>query len=129
MSRFKDFYYLAKPGIVRGNMLSLAAGYILAATLYGFDLLALVGVLIGTACVIASGCVFNNYLDRSIDAKMKRTKERALVLHTVSNRAALLYGSGLGLVGFASLWFLTNPLTTLIGLVGFVWYVVIYGFA
>lgn len=129
MPGLKDFYHLAKPGIVRGNMLSLLAGYVLAATLYGFDLPALIGVLIGTAGVIASGCVFNNYLDRFIDAKMKRTRQRALVTHTVSNRAAILYGSGLGLVGFASLWFLTNPLTTLVGVVGFVWYVVIYGFA
>lgn len=129
MSAFRDYYQLAKPGIVRGNLISLAAGYVLAVSLYGFDPRALIGVLFGTAFVIASGCVFNNYLDRSIDAKMKRTKERALVTHAISGRAALTYGAALGILGFAFLWFLTNPLTALIGLIGFMWYVFIYGYA
>ncbi len=129
MERLHEYYQLAKPGIVRGNLLSLLAGYVLAATLYGFNFPALVGVLSGTALVIASGCVFNNLLDRNIDAKMERTKKRALVRHSISLRAAIVYGIVLGIVGFCFLWFLTNPLTTAVGLLGIVWYVVIYGYA
>ena len=129
MEQIREYYQLAKPGIVRGNLLSLLAGYFLAASLYGFDLLALVGVLVGTALVIASGCVFNNLLDRNIDAKMERTKKRALVRHTISLRAAIVYGVMLGGVGFCFLWFLTNPLATAIGVLGIVWYVIIYGYA
>lgn len=129
MERAREYYQLAKPGIVRGNLLSLLAGYFLAASLYGFDFPALIGVLVGTALVIASGCVFNNLLDRNIDAKMERTKKRALVRHTISLRAAVVYGVILGVVGFCFLWFLTNPLTTAVGMLGIVWYVVIYGYA
>lgn len=125
----RDYYHLAKPGIVRGNLLSLLAGYGLAATLYGFEIWALLGAVIGTTAVIASGCVYNNYLDRRIDARMHRTQQRALVLRTISNHAALVYATLLGVIGFAALWWLTNPLTTLVGLVGWVWYVVIYGYA
>ena len=129
MDRVREYYQLAKPGIVRGNLLSLLAGYFLAASLNGFNLPALVGVLVGTALVIASGCVFNNYLDQSIDAKMDRTKKRALVQGAISGRNALIYGAILGLVGFLFLWLLTNPLTTAVGILGIVWYVVIYGLA
>lgn len=129
MARWKDYYYLAKPGIVQGNLLSLVGGYILAGTLYGFDIWAGIGVIIGTAGVIGGACVFNNCLDRNIDAVMKRTQRRALVRKTVPVPAALVYGSTLSLIGFASLWLLTNPLTTLVGFVGFVWYVAIYGYA
>lgn len=129
MGRVREYYQLAKPGIVKGNLLSLLAGYFLATSLYGFDLLALVGVLLGTALVIASGCVYNNYLDRHIDAKMDRTKNRALVLHTISASDALVYATILGVIGLGVLWLLVNPLVTLLGAIGLVWYVCIYGFA
>lgn len=128
MERVREYYQLAKPGIVQGNLLSLLAGYFLAASLYGFNFVALVGVLVGTALVIASGCVFNNLLDRHIDAKMERTERRALVRHTVSLRAAAVYAILLGAAGFCFLWFLTNPLTTVVGVLGIVWYVIIYGY-
>lgn len=129
MERLREYYQLTKPGIVRGNLISLVAGYVLAGTLYGFDVMAFVGVFIGTALVIASGCVFNNYVDRHIDAKMERTKKRALVRHTISNRAALVYATILGVVGIGLLWLIVNPLATIIGIVGLVWYVIIYGYA
>lgn len=128
-SRIKEYYHLVKPGIVRGNALSLLGGYFLAASMYGFDLVALIGVVIGSLLIIASGCVFNNVLDRRIDAKMERTQKRALVQGVISTRAALIYGTVLGLIGVASLWILVNPLVTLLGLIGFIWYVFIYGLA
>ena len=129
MGRAREYYQLAKPGIVKGNLLSLLAGYFFAASLYGFDLVALLGALLGTTLVIASGCVYNNYLDRHIDAKMNRTKQRALVLNTISARSALIYATVLGVLGLGSLWLLVNPLVTLLGFIGLVWYVCIYGLA
>lgn len=129
MSWSREYYQLTKPGIVRGNLLSLLAGYFLAACLYGFDVVALIGVVVGTSLTIASGCVFNNYLDRHIDAKMARTKKRALVRQTIANQHALIYGVILGLVGLGVLWLMVNPLVTVLGFIGFIWYVYIYGFA
>lgn len=129
MEQVREYYRLAKPGIVYGNLLSLFAGYFLAASLYGFNLVALVGVVLGTALVIASGCVYNNYLDRHIDAKMDRTKKRALVENRVSGKNALIYATILGVVGLGMLWALVGLLVMIIGLIGHVWYVCIYGFA
>lgn len=119
-----DYYLLTKPGIIMGNLLTVAAGFLLASK-GEFDYALFALTLGGITLVIASACVFNNYLDLSIDKKMKRTRRRSLALGRISPRSALLFGSFLGLAGFFTLSF-TNGLTTLIALFGFLTYVVVY---
>ncbi len=128
MSRLKEYYLLTKPGIIRGNLMTAIAGFFFASQ-GNFDWWLGVAVVSGTAFVIASGCVFNNYLDRGIDQKMARTQGRALVTGNISAKAALTYASMLGITGFAILALYTNYLTVLIGIVGFVDYVILYGYA
>lgn len=122
----KTYYRLTKPGIIYGNLLSLAAGFFLAAN-GRIDLALLAAVLAGTALIIGAGCVCNNYIDRGIDAKMARTKGRSLVIGAIRPSHALIYGCVLGVLGFGILAVFTNYLVLLTGLVGFVFYVVIYG--
>jgi protoheme IX farnesyltransferase len=124
----QKYYQLTKPGIIYGNLISATAGFLLAST-HSIDLWLLLATLAGTSLVIASGCVFNNYLDRHIDKKMARTKKRALVIQTIPVRNALIFASLLGLVGFAVLSLYTNWLVVVVGLVGFVDYVVLYGYS
>jgi len=88
-----------------------------------------IAMLAGISLVMASGCVFNNYIDRGIDAKMIRTKHRALAAHTLPARHALIYATVLGLVGAALLGRFTNLLTLAVALGGFVVYVALYGLA
>lgn len=122
------YYRLTKPGIIYGNALAAIGGFLLASK-GQFDLLLFAAMLAGSSLVIASGCVFNNYLDREIDAHMARTKKRALVSGRVSGRNALIYATILGLIGFTVLAAYTNWLTVAIGLVGIFFYVIVYGFA
>jgi protoheme IX farnesyltransferase len=126
MGVFRKYYLLTKPGIIRGNLFTATAGFLLGCKGH-FDWTLLLAVWGGVALVIASGCVFNNYIDRGIDVKMKRTKKRALVTGAVSGQAALTFGTVLGLAGFTLLGVCTNLLTVAVGFVGFVFYVVIYG--
>ena len=84
-------------------------------------------MLVGLALIIASGCVWNNYIDRNIDKKMKRTKKRALVTAKIPVVNALVFGTILGIVGTYLLYRYTNTLTTLTAIFGFFAYVVIYG--
>ncbi|PID54907.1 MAG: protoheme IX farnesyltransferase [Gammaproteobacteria bacterium] len=121
----KDYYALAKPGIIMGNLIATASGFFLASK-GNIDFTLLLYVLAGTALVIASGCVFNNYIDRDIDVKMERTKRRVLVLGKVSNTAALVYAAVLGVLGFGALALLTNHVALLFAALGFVVYVVTY---
>lgn len=132
----KNYYQLAKPGIIYGNALTAIAGFFLAlgnkygsAAAQNFSWSLLAGALFGISFVIGSGCVFNNYIDRGIDAKMQRTKDRALVKGSVNLRSAIIYGIILGLIGFGLLWQFTNLLTVLVPAIGFIFYVCIYGFA
>lgn len=123
----RAYYTLAKPGIIRGNLLSAAAGFLLASG-RTVDWLHMVVTLAGIGFVIGSGCVFNNYIDRSIDKKMPRTRNRALVTGVLPAKMALLYGTLLGLSGLGVLAAYTNLLTAGIGVLGIVFYVVVYGF-
>lgn len=122
----KEYYQLTKPGIIYGNLIVTASGFLLASKL-DINLLTLLALLFGTSFVIASGCVFNNIADREIDTKMTRTKNRALVKKTISTQAAVIFAFFLGITGFVVLALYTNLLTLGVGLVGFLFYVVLYG--
>ncbi len=70
---------------------------------------------LGVSLVVASGCVFNNYIDRDIDRKMERTKNRVLVKGLISPAVSLVYATLLGIAGFMLLWFGANPLACWLG--------------
>jgi heme o synthase len=120
-----QYYVLTKPGIIRGNLIHTLAGALLAATWIP-DWQLIVGVLIGTSLVIASACVVNNYLDRKIDAKMKRTKERASVTGDIPVVHGLLFSVELLMAGFAVLVVLTNWIVVVIGIIAYLMYVLAY---
>jgi protoheme IX farnesyltransferase len=123
----RSYASLIKPGIIGGNLVTAIAGFALGAPTPFPWLTALVS-LSGLACVIGSGCTFNNYFDRHADAKMARTRHRPLAARTLSCSAALLYGTALGLLGLALL-LTTSFLAALLAFTGFVSYVLIYGYA
>lgn len=125
---FKAYYQLAKPGIVYGNVFTTLAAFLFASR-WSFSWVLFFATVFGIGLVIASACVFNNYLDRDIDAKMARTKERALATGKISVVAALAYGTLLGFIGFALLYLFVNVLTADIAVFGFVMYVIVYGAA
>jgi len=116
---------VAKPGIVSGNLISAAAGFFLASK-GQVDGVALPATLIGISLVVASGCVFNNCVDRKIDRKMIRTRNRALAQGLISLKNAVSYAMILGISGMALLWVATNPLAVVIVLGGLVIYVGVY---
>lgn len=128
LSKLRPYYWLTKPGIVYGNVMSAVAGLLLASTA-GINYWLLAELAVGVALVIASACVFNNYLDRQLDAKMARTNKRALVTGTIPLKQAIVYASSLGVIGFLILGVYTNWLTVIIGLIGYVDYIVLYGIA
>jgi protoheme IX farnesyltransferase len=123
--RVKNYLLVAKPGIIFGNLISAAAGFFLASK-GRVDGLALPATLIGISLVVASGCVFNNCVDREIDRKMIRTRNRALAKGLISLKNAVSSATILGIAGLALLWVATNLLSVFIVLAGLVIYVGIY---
>lgn len=128
MRVFRRYYYLAKPGIVYGNAYTAIAGFFIATT-SSLSISTGIGMVIGICLIMASGCVINNIIDRSIDKKMQRTKKRSLVVGNISVYSALIYGTSLGLMGLLVLLLTTNLLTSFLALSGWVFYVIIYGIA
>jgi len=122
----KAYYRLTKPGIIYGNLLTAAAGFLFASKWHIVPGL-FAATLAGTSLVIAAACVYNNYIDRNIDKRMARTKKRALVQGTISGKHALIFATMLGVLGFALLLAYTNTLVTVIGVIAFIDYVVLYG--
>lgn len=124
----KAYYLLTKPGIVYSNALTAIAGFFLAAK-GEFDLGLFLPMLFGISFVIASACVFNNYIDKDIDSKMARTQKRALVVKEILEFYAIVYATILGFIGFFLLLCFTNFLTTVIAFIGFFFYVIVYTFS
>lgn len=122
-----DYYQLTKPGIIRGNLITATGGFLLASR-GNVDVFLFLMMLLGTTLVIASGCVFNNYIDIKLDSAMERTKKRALVTGKISKEAALIFGSILGILGVFVFIIFTNSLAARVAIAGFLFYVVIYGY-
>ena len=96
--RIKNYLLVAKPGVVFGNLISAAGGFFLASK-GQLDGVVLPATLMGISLVVASGCVFNNCVDRKIDRKMIRTRNRALAAGLIKLPIAVSYATILGMAG------------------------------
>lgn len=120
-----NYYLLTKPGIIFGNLITLAAGFLLASK-GRVDVGLFFATLLGLAFIIASACVFNNYIDRNLDQKMERTKNRILAKGAMPVKNALVFGAALAVIGSAILLQYTNYLAYGVAAVGFFVYVLLY---
>ncbi len=83
--------------------------------------------LIGGTLSAASANTFNSYIDRDIDAVMKRTRGRPLVTGAVTPRAALIFGWVLGVLSTGWFyWVVGSPLATLFSVLAILGYAVGY---
>lgn len=110
-----------------GNLIPLAAAFLLASRGH-IPLILFFATVLSLTLIMASACVFNNYIDRPIDKKMKRTENRVLVRGLLSSYQALIFASILGFSGFAILLLFTNIITFLVAAFGFFTYVILYSF-
>lgn len=123
-----NYYQLTKPGVTYGNVITVAAGFLLAAGYFNrFDPSLFVATTLGMTLVIASACVLNNFLDQDIDRIMQRTKTRGVASGEVPGRNAVIFSGVLGFCGLATLLLATNWLVVGIGVTGFIIYVWLYG--
>lgn len=121
----KDLIALTKPRLLRLNMFAALGGFWVASK-WDLNYLLLIWMLVGSTLTMASATVVNNYWDRELDLKMERTKNRTLPMGRMKPSAVLAYGVLLGVTGLSVLFFLVNPLTGWLGLLGWVVYIVIY---
>lgn len=120
-----NYYLITKPGIIMGNLITVMAGFLLASK-GEIHLWLFLSTLLGLAFIMASACIFNNYIDRQIDQKMDRTKNRALAQGLISHKKAIALAVILGILGNVALYFYTNTLALCIADIGFIVYVILY---
>lgn len=116
--------------LIKGRIALLAAataamGYWAAGgrAAVGADLLAVVA---GTALASAGAGVLNNVLERDVDARMARTRGRALPQGAVSPRAAAWFGGSLTAAGAALLLWRGGALPALLSLLATALYLFLY---
>lgn len=125
-ARAAAFYVLTKPGITRHILFTTAAGFYMAAPTGGLDLIVLLHMLIGTTLASSGTLALNHYVERDIDALMKRTAQRPIPAGMVTPREALCFAWALALAGLAYQGLLVNWTTALITAATLISYIFIY---
>jgi len=123
-ARLRDLIELGKPRLSMLVLFTAATGLAAAPTVAS-PWRAAVFVL-ATACLVVSANTLNCWIEREIDARMRRTRERPLPTGRLEPSVALASGSFLALVSLTTLAVVTNPLTTILGATALISYVAVY---
>lgn len=125
-SPLRDYLQLTKPRISVLLIFTTVTTMVIAAQGRPLPLIVLCATIIGGVCASAGASVLNQYLDREMDARMSRTKLRPLPAGRIAPINALLFGFGLLAWSALLLYWLVNPLTAFLAMVGAAYYVVVY---
>ena len=121
----RGYVALTKPRIIELLLVTTVPVMFLAAR--GFPSLELVAAtLVGGTLAAGAANALNCYVDRDIDALMRRTAGRPLVGTGMRPGNALVFGLVLAAVSVAVLWLTTNVLSALLALGAIAFYVVVY---
>jgi heme o synthase len=124
-AKLTAFVSLTKPRIALMVLVTVAVGFVLGA--HGaVSPVKLLLTLVGTAMVAGGASAWNMILERDRDARMKRTANRALPSGKLALSEAVVFGTVLGLVGFAILLLGVNGLSAGVAATTFVLYVGVY---
>ena len=125
----RNYVGLMRPGVIPLLLVPTIASMLIAAVQHpiGDSLWGLIGLTsLGGILATGGAHTINQYLDRDIDARMKRTRQRAIVSGRVSANRALAFGIGLTVVAVIELWVTVNPLAAGLSLAGNLFYVFVY---
>jgi protoheme IX farnesyltransferase len=123
--RVASYVALTKPRIIELLLVTTLPSMILAANGLPSWSIAL-ATMIGGTFAAGSANALNCYVDRDIDALMRRTTHRPLAQHDVSPSGALTFGLVLGVVAVALMGLVTNWLAAGLTVAAIAFYVVVY---
>jgi protoheme IX farnesyltransferase len=125
---WRQYYALTKPRVVQLIVFCALIGMVLAVPGMpdGPQLLLGLWACVGIWLVAGAAAAFNCLVEKSIDARMKRTAWRPTAKGELSDRQALLFSAALCALGSAILYVWVNPLTMWLTFATFVGYAIIY---
>lgn len=118
-----DFKELTKVRLALSVVFSSIAGYLLGIDTFNignFVLLAL-----GGYAMVGASNAFNQIIEKKLDAKMKRTKNRPLPSGSMTTSTAFFIATLLTVIGLSFL-FIINPITAMFGAISIFLYVSVY---
>jgi heme o synthase len=120
-----NYIALTKPRIIELLLITTVPTMVLAADEWpGWGLVAV--TLLGGSLAAGGANALNMYVDRDIDAKMRRTQDRPLVTGAIAPAHALVFAGALELAAFAVLWAGANLLAAMLALAATAFYVGVY---
>ncbi|PAT34300.1 heme o synthase [Vandammella animalimorsus] len=127
-SRWSQFWVLTKPRVVQLIVFCALIGMLLAipAVPDGPQMMRIVLAGLGIWMVASAAAAFNCLVEKTIDARMKRTAWRPTARGELPDWQALVFSALLCTAGSALLWVTVNTLTMWLTLATFVGYAVIY---
>ncbi len=122
-SVIRNFTEITKLRLSVSVVFSSVAGYLLGADSIDFFVLFL--LCVGGYCMVGASNVFNQIIEKDLDALMERTKNRPLPAGHMTGRSAFILASILTVVGIIVLYTI-NPVTAMFGAISIFMYVSLY---
>src|SRR5690554_2351318 len=122
-SSLRNFKEITKFRLSISVLFSSVAGYLLGADNIDFFVLFL--LCVGGYAMVGASNVFNQIVERDLDAMMDRTKDRPLPAGRMTVRSAFVLGVLLTVVGVGVLYSI-NPITAMFGAISIFMYVSLY---
>jgi protoheme IX farnesyltransferase len=118
-----DFKELTKVRLALSVVFSSIAGYLLGIDTFNIGQLILLAF--GGYAMVGASNAFNQIIEKDLDAKMKRTKNRPIPSGSMTTRTAFAIATLLTIIGLSFL-FIINPITAMFGAISIFLYVSVY---
>lgn len=125
----RNYVGLMRPQVIPLLLVPTIASMLIAAVQHPTqDSLLTLILLTSLGGILATGGAhaLNQYLDRDLDARMRRTRRRAIVSGRITPERALAFGIALTSIAIVQLWLTVNPVAALLSLGGNLFYVFVY---
>lgn len=120
---FADFKEITKARLALSVVFSSLAGYLLGAI--QVDLYALLLLAFGGYCMVGASNAYNQVIEKDLDARMHRTRNRPIPAGRMSVNGALFLAVLMTVLGVATLYVL-NPKTAMFGAISIFLYTSVY---
>mgnify|MGYP006050096683 FL=1 len=125
-SFYKDFVEITKARLAISVVFSTIAGYLLGIDSWSSHSWYVLFLLaIGGYCMVGASNVFNQIIEKDLDALMDRTKNRPLPSERMTKQTAFIFGSVLTILGLIIL-YNVNPKTAMFSAISIFMYVSLY---
>jgi len=123
---FTEFKEMTKAGLAISVVFSTVAGYFLAVNDWNeVSFVTLLLLALGGYCMVGASNVYNQIIEKDLDAKMDRTRNRPIASGRVSTKKALAMAIVLTILGVVIL-YIVNPKTAMFGAISIFLYTSVY---